>query len=194
MAKGWVKLDRSILDHSIWTSEPFSRGQAWIDLILIVNHEDKEIFYKGKLITVRAGSTITSVRKLSERWGWSHGKTTRFLKALQDADMVRTQNVPPNGTALSLVNYGKFQGQRSANGTLTEHQTEHQRNTDGNKQEYIKNDKEHKKAATGRKQNSFNNFPQRGYDFDSLEAQLLQAQQRGDANARNTETAPGSDE
>ena len=39
---GWVKVHRDIQNCWIWEEKPFSRGQAFIDLILMVNHEDKK--------------------------------------------------------------------------------------------------------------------------------------------------------
>ena len=38
--EGWIKLHRSISDNDLWTSEPFSRGQAFVDLILLASHKD----------------------------------------------------------------------------------------------------------------------------------------------------------
>ena len=35
--KGYVKIHRELLEHPIWTSEKFTRGQAWADLILKAN-------------------------------------------------------------------------------------------------------------------------------------------------------------
>ena len=37
---GWIKIHRDILYHEIWSDKPFSKGQAWIDLILLANHSD----------------------------------------------------------------------------------------------------------------------------------------------------------
>lgn len=37
---GWIKIHRDILYHEIWSDKPFSKGQAWIDLILMANHSD----------------------------------------------------------------------------------------------------------------------------------------------------------
>lgn len=39
---GWIKIHRDILYHEIWSDKPFSKGQAWIDLILLANHSDNK--------------------------------------------------------------------------------------------------------------------------------------------------------
>ena len=35
---GWIKTYRSILKHWIWEEKPFSKGQAWIDMLLLASH------------------------------------------------------------------------------------------------------------------------------------------------------------
>ena len=86
---GWIKLHRKITECSIWDSdEPFDRRSAWMDLVMMVNHEDKKVLFNGKTVTVKAGQKITSVRKLSERWHWSKDRTQRFLTLLERAAMI----------------------------------------------------------------------------------------------------------
>lgn len=115
--KGWIVLSRSLLDSAIWnTDEPHNDKSAWIDLLLMVNHEDGQVITrKGEVIKVPRGSTFTSIRKLSERWGWSKGKVLRYIKTLTEAQMV-TQVGITSGTLLSLVNYDNFQGRRDTDG------------------------------------------------------------------------------
>lgn len=110
MAKkeGWVKIYRSLMDNPFWTQKPFSVGQAWVDLILMANHEDK-IGPKGDLIPV--GSLATSTRILAKRWGWSQGKVMRFIDSLSDSQMIAV-TASRNGSLICLVKYSDFQGQR----------------------------------------------------------------------------------
>ena len=123
---GWVVLSRSLLNSNIWKmDEPHNYKSAWIDLILMVNHEDGEIITrKGEVVKVPRGSTFTSIRKLAERWGWSAGKVLRYLETLTEAQMI-TQTGTRSGTLLSLVNYSNFQGRRNTDGYTDG-------NTDGN--------------------------------------------------------------
>ena len=76
---GWVMLHRKIRECSIWDSdEPFDMRSAWIDLVMMVNFEDKRTVFNGKAITVKAGQRITSIRKLADRWHWGVNRTKRF--------------------------------------------------------------------------------------------------------------------
>ncbi|ELH4359019.1 hypothetical protein Q9Z15_002560 [Staphylococcus pseudintermedius] len=86
---GWISLHRSIEEHWLYPNErPFTELEAWLDLLLTVNHRDNKTLFDGKLIVVKRGSTYTSLRKLSERWNWSTTKVTRFLKLLEQDNMV----------------------------------------------------------------------------------------------------------
>lgn len=107
---GWISIERGIREHWIYSEKPFGRFQAWIDLILSSNFRDKTIMVNGKPFLIRRGSFLTSVRKLSERWGWSKDKTYRFLSILRHEGMIETATPP--GTLITIVNYGFYQGRR----------------------------------------------------------------------------------
>ena len=130
----WVKVNRSIFDNYLWKSgEPFDCRSAWIDLILLANHEDGYFrTSKGVTIKIPRGSHFTSVRKLSERWHWSVGKVERYLRGLTDTQMI-TQSGTQSGTLLSLVNYDDYQGQRYTDEHTNEHTDEY---TNGYTNEY----------------------------------------------------------
>ena len=111
--KGYILLDRQIQDHFLWQNKPFSKGQAWIDLLMLVNHTDEKVLFDGELIDVKRGEKITSLVKLSTRWGWSINKVSRFLNLLENELMI-TQKRNSKRTALTVVNYGGSWRIRSA--------------------------------------------------------------------------------
>ena len=88
MQQGWITLHRSLLDNFLWEDKPFTKGQAWVDLLLNANREDKKIMFDGSVVEVKRGEKITSIRQLSERWGWSTTKTKKFLNVLQSEKML----------------------------------------------------------------------------------------------------------
>lgn len=136
--KGWVKIDRGLLDHELWSAaDPFDIRSAWIDLILMANHKDAKIFGGA---AVKRGDVNRSIMFLAERWRWSRGKVRRFLSKLVREQMV-TVNSTTNGTTITLINYDKYQISRPTNEPSNGHQTDRQRTADGHIQEYIKNDK-----------------------------------------------------
>ena len=109
MAKqGWICLHREIWQCWLWDEKPFSKAQAWIDLLLLANHSDNKFLLGNEIVTVEAGSFITSEVKLSERWGWSRTKTRAFLDLLQKDNMI-VKKSDNKKTAINIVNYSKFQ-------------------------------------------------------------------------------------
>ena len=109
MSNGWISLHRQIQDHWLWEQKPFAQGQAWIDLLLMAYHEDVQRPYKGKIKTYHKGEIHVSLSYLAERWGWSRPRVRRFIKLLENAQMI-TASVTTGDTVLTLVNWAKFQG------------------------------------------------------------------------------------
>jgi len=105
---GWFKTHRSISDHWLWTDKPFSKGQAWIDLIAHANFKDSQAVIKKRLFDLKRGQQARSEVTLSAHWGWSRDKTRRFLKLLENDGMVIQQK--NNSTSIiSICNYDSFQ-------------------------------------------------------------------------------------
>ena len=108
MGEGWIKLHRNILDNWLWQEKPFDKRSAWIDILLMVNHENKKTLLGNELTTVERGSKITSVRKLCERWGWSNTKVKNFLSLLEKDNMIAVKS-DSKKTTLTVVNYCYYQ-------------------------------------------------------------------------------------
>lgn len=178
MVEGWNKIYRSIQEHWLWTCEPFSRGQAWIDLLLMANHKINKIMINGTLEVVERGQRVTSIRKLADRWTWSTKKVTHFLEQLVKDNMIEYVS-DTSKTVITILNYDKYQGKETPQtvdntglsedvgntketpkkqlGNTEESQKkneriteEKQKKTNKNDKEYIKNDKEGKEREEGK--------------------------------------------
>lgn len=167
--KGWIKLNRQIVDHWLWEDHEFAF--AWIDLLLMVNHENKKILVDGKPTVIKRGQTLTSIKKLAERWKWSRNRVYRFLGALERDNMV-TRNGTPSGTTLTIENYGKYQSRWNTNETTDETTNETSDGTpngttDGTQTRTLKNDKEYKEEPAAQ----FSNYEEEDVNewFESLE-------------------------
>lgn len=148
MGIGYIKLYRAIQDCWIWfDDDKFTKGQAWVDLLMLANHRDKKVPFNDDIITIERGQYLTSMRKLSERWGWSISTVSRFLTLLEKDEMI-IRNSNTNRTLITIVNYGIYQDGETPNDTPTEHKPNSSRTvaeTNNNDKEYIKNDKNNKK-------------------------------------------------
>ncbi|MGC5814308.1 hypothetical protein [Clostridium perfringens] len=159
LVEGWLKLYRSIQNHWLWEDKPFSRGQAFVDLLLMANHKDNKILFNGELIEVKRGSRITSLRQLSEAWGWSTKKTKKFLELLEKDNMITVKS-DNKKTLVTIENYGVYQEVGNTEETQEKHQgnseetqrknkrnsKEIQKKTNKNDKERYKNDKERKEG------------------------------------------------
>ena len=128
MAKGWISIHRQIWDCWVWKDKPFSKGQAWIDLLLMVNHEDKKTLIGNQLITVKRGSRITSIRKLCDRWGWSNTKVRAFLSLLEQDGMIVVKS-DTKKTTLTIVNYSDYQDMNTTKNDTKTPQKRHENDT-----------------------------------------------------------------
>lgn len=131
---GYFKIDRKLFEHYLWQDKPFSKGQAWIDLIGLASFDDGRTMYQGRVINCTRGTVYRSLNYLSQRWGWSRKKTSAFIRALERDEMV-TAKVTTHGTAITIENYGKFQDVGTAKGTTKEQQ----KNNRGTAEEQQKN-------------------------------------------------------
>lgn len=129
--EGWIKLHRKILDSDIWKSEEFSRGQAWIDLLLLANHKDSYFIKRGNKVDVKRGQIGYSMKALSDRWLWSIGKVNRFLKMLENEKQIIIKKTQIT-TIITVINYSDYQ------------ETENKRKTNGKQTKTYKNDKNDK--------------------------------------------------
>lgn len=116
----FVKIARDLQDHPLWKEKPFSRGQAWVDLVLMASYKDGAIRRRGIKVKVLRGEIGYSLRELAEKWGWSLGKVQRYIDELKSDKQIdtRTDTEGVNvTTVLCLVNYEKFQSNGTENDT-----------------------------------------------------------------------------
>ena len=109
MNQGWIKLYRRIADNWIWQSKPFSYGQAWIDLLLLANHQDSYLWVRGIQLPVKRGQVGWSEAKLAQKWGWGRTAVRTFIKRLKTEQQIEQQK---NYTTslITILNYEEYQG------------------------------------------------------------------------------------
>lgn len=135
--KGWVSVHRKIQDNVLWQDKPFSKGQAWIDILLDVNHRENEVLLGNEIIKVESGEMITSIRKLCDRWGWSNTKVRNFLELLTKQDMI-TYKSDTKKTLVKVLNYSDYQGLDICKNDAKTHQ-KHNKNTSKTHQKHTNN-------------------------------------------------------
>ena len=110
--KGYIKLYRDISDNPLWLLEPFTKAQAWVDLLLLANYKQGLIVVKnGSLVAIKRGECGYSMKALSERWKWSRKKVAHFIKFLKNAEMIQ-QKIVENHSIITILNYEYYQGEQ----------------------------------------------------------------------------------
>jgi predicted transcriptional regulator len=169
---GWIKIHRKITACPYWLDEPFTRGQAWVDMLLLANHKHGYIRVQGMRVDIMRGELGMSEVSLSERWKWSRGKVRRFLDELVKDGMIdkkthekqdRRKNV------ITVLNYDKYQSENTSDDTSDD-------TSDGQaagqatvqEQEEVKNEKNEKKKKVGAKTPP-GSTQKNGFDFSFSE-------------------------
>jgi len=134
--EGWFKTHRKLLDSPMWLSEPFTRGQAWIDLIGLASHIDTYFFVRGNKVDVRRGQIAWSEPKLALRWQWSRTKLRAFLNMLEKEQQIIQQknNVTQ---VITVVNYKIYQEKEQQTGQ----QKDSRKTAERQQKDAYKNDK-----------------------------------------------------
>ena len=108
MGEGWIKLHRKLTDNFLWQCERFTRGQAWVDLLLLANHKKAFFYLRDHKINIERGQVGYSQLKLAERWKWSRSKVKKFLKDLEKEQQVE-QQITHSTTIITIINYDEYQ-------------------------------------------------------------------------------------
>ena len=164
--RGWIKLWRKLADDPLWTSEPFTKGQAWVDLLLLAqgvnNTRNGE-----KSCEFKAGTVYLSILQLSKRWKWSRAKVRRFLDGLANDTMVSTTSDTTNGTTVTIENWAIYQSDGQQNGQRNERKTDSKTNIiKKNKED--KEDKRKKESASAASPLTGERVPAEGTGDDSI--------------------------
>lgn len=153
MDRGWISIYRKIQDSEIWSGEKFTKGQAWVDMILMANHKDKTFFIRGNEVKVKRGQIARAERTFCEKWGWSRGKVRRYFEWLETRHQI-VQQKSKLISILTLVNYNKFQQNGTSDSTTDGPQTVQQTDQNNN----VNKDKNDKKDTITKDKKTIDHF------------------------------------
>ena len=118
--RGSHPIHRKIRRHWIWKDKPFSKGQAFIDLILRATFSYGKIEIGGKIIELHTGQIFVSEHNLSSDWGWHRKKVRRFFSTMEKDEMILQRTIKLSkhpadpyagksiGKIITLLNYERF--------------------------------------------------------------------------------------
>jgi hypothetical protein len=115
MNEGWIKVDRSMLDHHLFWEAPSGWLKVWLYLLLSANFTERKWFDGRQEILVPRGSAIASIAAIARD---CHVTVKQVRLAL--AYFVRAGMVSRNGarhqSLISICNYNKYQSTLDSQG------------------------------------------------------------------------------
>lgn len=163
--QGWIKLHREVRSNWLYQEKrQFSKFEAWVDILLEVNHKDSKVLIGSELVEVKRGQTITSIRQLCGRWGWSNTKVKQFLLLLEEDGMAFVKS-DTKKTVITVEKYDFYQ-QSEEEKTTEKH---HGNDTETSQKHTNKNVKNEKNDKEGIKPSCRKS---KIYDQDSLPYKL----------------------
>ena len=145
-------VNRALLHSDRWLSEPFTRGQAWVDLFGLAQHSNGFFRVRGIKVNVERGQLAYSQVTLAKRWKWSRNKVRRYLKELENNKDVEQQNNEVT-TTITILKYNDWQVSNTVSDTTndtasdtTEGQQKDSKRNTYNKDKTVKTVKNDKKV------------------------------------------------
>jgi len=120
MSEGWISLNRTIRDHWLYEKRILSKFEAWVEMLMMANHQDNKFLLGNDLINLKRGQFVTSELKLMDRWGWSKTKVRNFLKILEEDNMIIKKS-DKKKTTLTICNYSLYQDKRTTERPQRDH-------------------------------------------------------------------------
>ena len=123
--KGFIMIDRSILEDDMYFSEKFTRMQAYMDLCLLAAFKSRSFYIRGNKVELQPMQVAKSVRDLADRWQWSVNKVRGYLYELEKGGYIDTQKTSVN----QIITIKKYIVVNTQNDTQINTQTDTQNDT-----------------------------------------------------------------
>ena len=123
--KGFIMIDRSILEDDMYFSEKFTRMQAYMDLCLLAAFKSRTFYIRGNKVELQPMQVAKSVRDLADRWQWSVNKVRGYLYELEKGGYIDTQRTSVN----QIITIKKYIVVNTQNDTQINTQTDTQNDT-----------------------------------------------------------------
>jgi hypothetical protein len=123
MRDGWISLHRKIMDWEFYFDEPFTKTSAWIDMLLLANHQRRAVSVRGNVVYIERGQLGHSTETLAERWHWSRGRVLRFIHVLETEQQI-VQQKSHILNVITIKNYNQYQTDSTTYSTTDGQQTD----------------------------------------------------------------------
>jgi len=145
MHRGYIKLWRMSVDSKDYFAEPFTRWQAWADLLLLANHKPNCVYVRGIQVDLLPGDVLAAEEFLSKRWKWSRGKVRNFISRLSSKSVQQITVKRDNKIGvISIVNWEIYQENSTTESEETVQQKANRKPTESQQKDIPKHYKNNK--------------------------------------------------
>jgi len=125
MTGGWIKTERSMIDHPTLQSDMAFR--LWSVLLARASYRPTRINWKGQTIHLEPGQLAVSIRSLGREFGWSHKAVRHAISRWNREAMLSETPIWGTvsgagkgtvGTLITICNWLKYQVQETNEGTV----------------------------------------------------------------------------
>ena len=116
---GYFAVSRRLFEHDFFAAEPFTEREAWLWLIREAAWKRTSVRVGRGRITLERGQCAASTRFLAGAWQWSHSRVVRYLKRLENGNMILSE-IGTLATQITICNYNDYQGPNRETGTVAE--------------------------------------------------------------------------
>jgi hypothetical protein len=127
---GTVNISRTIWDDTAFKKQPFTEREAFMWLVMEASWKPRERRVGNAVVTLERGQLASSIRFMAEAWDWQKSTVDRFLKRLENRDMIGTAS----GTGITIITvckYNEYQNAPSDSGTPDNSKAGQQRDSSG---------------------------------------------------------------
>ena len=134
---GFTQIPNDVFDDGLWTSEIFTKAQAYCDLYRLAQFQAGVVMKRGIIIELNPGQIGWSQAELAKRWKRSLGWVRRLLKYLEKKGHIALQktNVSSTITLLHCVQNGTANGKQKVQQKESKRYTNNIVNTENTRKE-----------------------------------------------------------
>lgn len=118
----FYRIYRKSEEDELYFDEPFTKWQAWTDLIALALSRDTYLSFRNVSIPGKRGCVYKSQQELATRWKWSKGKVIRFIRYLQCVGKVTVVKLKVIN-CIAITKYDIYQPEENPTQTIKPHTT-----------------------------------------------------------------------
>lgn len=147
MNNGYIKLYRQILDNPVVCKDS-DHFAVWVYLLLNATHDNIDMLFNGKRITLNPGQLITGRKSISSELNIDENKVRRILNSFEIDQQIDRQRSNKN-TLVTIVKWSLYQGsdQQNDQQPTNNRPTSDQQVTTNKNVKNVKNDKNNNKEV-----------------------------------------------